>query len=64
LLEVPGAGSRLELRLSTLEEVEGWILSWGTHATVLRPGALIEKLKQTTAQLARRYAAGAVALVA
>jgi hypothetical protein len=27
--ELPGGGSRLRMRLSGLEEVERWVLSWG-----------------------------------
>lgn len=30
--ELPGGGYHLRLRLSGLEEIERWILSWGTHA--------------------------------
>ena len=53
--ELPGGGSHLRLRLSGLEEIERWILSWGTHANVLRPAALIARLHQTTDTLAHRY---------
>lgn len=53
--ELPGAGSRLRLRLSTLEEVERWVLSWGAHATVIRPRVLARRLSDTAARLAERY---------
>lgn len=53
--ELPGGGSHLRLQLSGLEEIERWILSWGTHANVLRPAALIARLHQTIHTLARRY---------
>jgi predicted DNA-binding transcriptional regulator YafY len=43
------------LRLSALEEIERWILSWGTRATVIRPVALAERIAQMAEQLARRY---------
>ncbi len=38
--ELPGGGSHLQMRLSCLDEIEQWVLSWGTRATVLRPQAL------------------------
>jgi len=55
-VELPGAGSQLQMRLSTLDEVERWILSWGTHATVLRPEMLRARLRQTHLEMANRYA--------
>jgi len=33
-------GLELQLRLSSLEEVEPWVLSWGKHARVLAPESL------------------------
>jgi predicted DNA-binding transcriptional regulator YafY len=49
----------LQLRLNNLAEVERWILSWGTHATVVRPERLRESLKQTAASLVAAYAPSA-----
>jgi proteasome accessory factor B len=54
-VEVPGNGSQLQLRLNSLDEVERWILSWGVHATVLRPLALQARLSQTLSELTARY---------
>lgn len=54
--ELPGGGCRLRLRLSGLEEIERWILSWGTHANVVRPAPLSARLHQIAHTLARRYA--------
>jgi proteasome accessory factor B len=56
LTDLPGGGVRLQLRLNNLAEVERWILSWGTHATVVRPERLRESLKQTAASLLKAYA--------
>ena len=45
----------MKLRLNSLEEVERWILSMGTHATVIRPEALRERLFKATQDLFERY---------
>jgi len=58
--EVPGGGSHLRLRLSCLEEIEQYVLSWGTHATVLAPAALRKRLFTTTEELWQRYGGPAV----
>ena len=58
LTELPGGCSRLRMRLNSIEEVERWVLSWGTHATVIRPDALRARLESTGRQLAQRYATG------
>lgn len=54
--DLPGGGSHLRMRLSGLEEIEQWVLSWGTRATVVRPQALRERVASTAAELAERYA--------
>ena len=45
----------MTMRLSALEEVERWILSWGTHATVLRPQLLADRVRPIAAALVHRY---------
>lgn len=45
LTELSDGGVELSLHLATLDEVERWILSWGTHAEVLAPQALRELLR-------------------
>ena len=52
---VPGGGSHMQLRLSALEEVERWILSWGAHASVIGPAELRTRVGRTGAALAQRY---------
>jgi predicted DNA-binding transcriptional regulator YafY len=47
---------RLRVRLNNIEEAEKWILGFGTHAHVIRPEALRERLRVTGEELARRYA--------
>jgi predicted DNA-binding transcriptional regulator YafY len=49
-------GSHLEMRLSALEEVEQFVLSWGTPATVIGPVELRERVLKTARELAARYA--------
>jgi len=34
--DLPDGGSRMTMRLSGLEEVERWVVSWGANATVVR----------------------------
>jgi proteasome accessory factor B len=53
--ELPGNGSHLALRLSCLEEVEQWVLSWGGHATAIQPTALRERISNTLETLLPRY---------
>jgi predicted DNA-binding transcriptional regulator YafY len=55
--ELPGGGSHLRLRLSCLEEIEQYVLSWGTHATVLEPVELRERLGKVVGELGKRYRA-------
>ena len=53
--ELPGGGSHLQMRLSCLDEIEQWVLSWGTRATVIRPAELRDRLFKTTEELWQRY---------
>jgi len=56
--ELPGGGSQLRLRLSCLEEIEQHVLSWGTHANVVGPQALRERVAATARALEARYMVG------
>src|SRR6516225_1417514 len=47
----------LSLKLANFEEVERWILSWGSHARVVAPAALQKRIAKTVSQLAKNYAA-------
>ena len=57
LVELPGGEVRLRLRLNSLEEAERWVLSWGFHATVVRPKRLAERIGKVAEGLAGRYGA-------
>jgi proteasome accessory factor B len=52
----PDGGLELTLTLGSMEEIERWILSWGEHATVLAPPALVTRLREIATALASRYA--------
>lgn len=54
--EVPGGRSRLRMRLSALEEIEQYVLSWGTHARVVGPPDLRERVVRVAAEIVKRYA--------
>ena len=55
IVELPDGRSRLQLRLGCLEEIEQYILSWGTHATVAEPRELAQRVATTARKLAARY---------
>lgn len=57
LTELPGRQVRLRIRLNSLAEAERWVLSWGTHATVVRPQTLADHISKIAATLHERYAA-------
>ena len=56
ITELPKRMLRLRLRLNSIEEAERWVLSWGTHATVVRPQALANRLREIGQNLQSRYA--------
>ncbi|MGO8764155.1 MAG: helix-turn-helix transcriptional regulator [Limisphaerales bacterium] len=45
LRELKGRGVELKLKLSSLVEIERWILSWGGDAKVLKPRELAESIR-------------------
>ena len=53
--ELPKRQLRLRLRLNSIEEAERWVLSWGQHASVVRPKALANRLLETAKTLQTRY---------
>jgi predicted DNA-binding transcriptional regulator YafY len=42
--DIDGGGLELQLRLSSLEEIEPWVLSWSKHAKVLSPVNLQKRI--------------------
>jgi predicted DNA-binding transcriptional regulator YafY len=59
--ELPEGGSRLRIRLNSLEEIERWILSWGTHARVIGPAVLRERIRKMAAAVSGMYEESGVA---
>lgn len=53
--ELPDGGVEIELLLSSLEEVERWVLSFGSKARVLQPPALVERIRRATQEMASLY---------
>ncbi len=49
--ELENGGLELSLRLSSLVEVQRWVLGWGGHAVVVRPAALIESVRKAAQNL-------------
>jgi len=55
ITELPRRQLRLRLRLNSIEEAERWVLSWGSHATVVRPQALANRLREVGKTIQSRY---------
>jgi predicted DNA-binding transcriptional regulator YafY len=53
--QLRNGGIELSLTLGNLEEIERWILSWGSHAQVLTPPELKERIARTAATVADSY---------
>jgi proteasome accessory factor B len=53
--QLPGGAIELRLDLGSLEEIERWVLSWGTHARVLEPPLLARRIRDIGRQLAKNH---------
>jgi proteasome accessory factor B len=51
LKELSGGGVELSMTLSSLAEVERWVLNWGGSAVVVSPPELVESVRQAAAKL-------------
>jgi proteasome accessory factor B len=51
LRELKGGGVELKLKLSSLAEIERWILSWGGDAKVLKPRELAEAVRKSAQRI-------------
>lgn len=54
---LPGGLLRVTMRLNNIEEAERWVMGFGTHATVVRPIGLAERLRATGEEFVKRYGA-------
>jgi predicted DNA-binding transcriptional regulator YafY len=48
-----GGGAELRLKLSSLQEIERWVLSWGGDAKVLKPKELVDSVRQAAEKILR-----------
>lgn len=55
LEELPEGELRMTLKLNSLEEIERWVLGFGTHATVIAPSELKERLKRSAKAIEAKY---------
>jgi predicted DNA-binding transcriptional regulator YafY len=53
--ELTGGGLEFRVTLSSLHEIEPWVLSWGEHAHVLGPSELTGRLMKTARKQLTRY---------
>ncbi|HWC59704.1 MAG TPA: WYL domain-containing protein, partial [Verrucomicrobiae bacterium] len=51
LRELKGGGAELKLKLSSLLEIERWVLSWGGDAKVLKPKELADSVRQAAEKI-------------
>ena len=51
LRELKGGGVELGMKLSSLGEVERWVLSWAGNATVVRPRELADSVRQAARRM-------------
>jgi proteasome accessory factor B len=56
LLDLKGGGVELKLKLSSLAEIERWVLSWGGDAKVLKPRELAEAVRKSAAAILKNPA--------
>jgi len=47
LRELKSGGVELRMKLSSLMEIERWVLSWGGDATVAKPRELVEAVRKS-----------------
>ena len=56
LRELRDGGVELRLKLSSLQEVERWVLSWAGDALVLKPKELVESVRRAAQRLLKGHA--------
>ncbi len=49
-------GVELHLKLSSLEEIERWILSWGGNAIVVKPPELAAMVRKSAGNILKQQA--------
>jgi predicted DNA-binding transcriptional regulator YafY len=56
LVELRNGGVELQLKLSSLEEIERWVLGWGGNAVVIKPPRLAEMVKRSAEKILKSQA--------
>ena len=51
LRELKNGGVELRLKLSSLAEIERWILGWGGDAVAIKPPRLVEAVQQAAKKI-------------
>jgi proteasome accessory factor B len=51
LVELPGGGVEMHLKLGSLQEVQRWVLGWGGAARVLAPQELADSVRKAAEQI-------------
>jgi len=58
LRELRSGGVELRLKLSSLPEIERWVLSWGGNAVVVRPAELVQSVRRSAKKILRAASGG------
>jgi predicted DNA-binding transcriptional regulator YafY len=53
LRDLKGGGAELRMKLSSLAEVQRWVLSWGGDAIVIKPKDLVESIHEAARKILR-----------
>ena len=56
ILETTDGRIELRMKLNALEEVERWVLSWGSHAKVIGPPQLRARIRKAVRETSEAYA--------
>jgi predicted DNA-binding transcriptional regulator YafY len=56
LIELPSGEVELHLKLSSLHEIERWVLGWGGNAVVLKPRELAEMVRTSAKRILKNQA--------
>jgi proteasome accessory factor B len=56
MVELKDGGVELRLKLSSLPEVERWVLGWGGNAVVLKPEELAEMVRKSAEKILKSQA--------
>ena len=51
MIELKDGGVELRLKLSSLPEIERWVLGWGGNAVVLKPAELVEMVRKSAEKI-------------